>query len=382
MKRLLCYLAFLVILVFLGSAWTARAAEAEPDSFAQIATSWDQRLAYAESIIARSANTIDEHPQIREILLAIQRDASEAGKRFTADAKATQRLLDALGPEPEKGAPPEEKDVAETRAELQQKLAAARARVARTEIALSRARDLSTEVRDDFRNQFLQTLAQRLPLPDSIDDIRDGAREVSHTVFSIVAAPIAWWQRPVGGRKASGLPSLAAVRGAGPARGGHSAEPAAAPPLRTRSFDHRAELSTPPACRLRFAGHHRHRSGPGACRHGVLGPRGSVADTGLPGPRRRHAVRDADYPPADRGLRMGMAPAVRSGLADRTAEDDVGPPPVLANHSRRRDLRGASLSAERRRRRGHRRPSRREPHPLRRFLHGPRRHRHHADLPR
>ena len=162
--------------------------------FARIATSWDQRLAYAESIIARSANTIDEHPQIRQILLEIQRDASEAGKRFTADAQATQRLLDALGPEPEKGAPPEEKDVADTRAELQQKLAAARARVARTEIALSRARDLSTEFRDDFRNQFLETLTQRLPLPDSIGDIRDGAGEVSRTVFSIVAAPIAWWQ--------------------------------------------------------------------------------------------------------------------------------------------------------------------------------------------
>lgn len=193
MKRLLCYIAFLMILVS-GIARTARAAEAEPDSFVQIATSWDQRLDYAESIIARSANTIDEHPQIRQILLEIQRDAGEAGKRFTADAQATKRLLDALGPEPEKGAPPEEKDVADTRAELQQKLAAARARVARTEIALSRARDLSTEVRDDFRNQFLETLTQRLPLPDSIDDVRDGAREVSRAVFSIVAAPIAWWQ--------------------------------------------------------------------------------------------------------------------------------------------------------------------------------------------
>lgn len=181
----------------------ASAAEANAESFAQTAADWDRQLDEAERIIQRSTDTIDEHPQIRQILLQVQRDAGEAGKQFTAEAEAAQKLLDALGPEPKEGAPPETADAAATRAQLQQKLAEARARAAKAELALSRAQGLLKEARDDFRKQFLHTLTSRVPLPDSLHAFAEGSLGVSRTVLSLAEAPAAWWQ---------GLPAADKVR--------------------------------------------------------------------------------------------------------------------------------------------------------------------------
>jgi small-conductance mechanosensitive channel len=189
------HLRLFIFAVILAAALPrpALAADAAPDPVAA-AASWERQLADVERIIDRSASTIDEHPQIRQILLQIQRDAGAAAKQFAADAEAVQKLLTALGPAPNEGEPPEAADTATTRAELVQKLAAARSGLAKAELALSQAQDLLKEARDDFRKQFLDTLTSRAPLPDSADELGEGALGVWRSVLSIAEAPAAWWR--------------------------------------------------------------------------------------------------------------------------------------------------------------------------------------------
>ncbi|MFO1119247.1 MAG: DUF3772 domain-containing protein [Rhodospirillales bacterium] len=81
-------------------------------------------------------------------------------------ARSTRsRLLEALGPAPAEGQPAESRDVARERKEISDTIGLYRARLAQTELAVTRAASLQEQLAATVRQRFVAQLLQRDPSP-------------------------------------------------------------------------------------------------------------------------------------------------------------------------------------------------------------------------
>ncbi|MDQ2102553.1 DUF3772 domain-containing protein [Azospirillum isscasi] len=157
----------------LASGAAVPSALAQPAAPAtEAAADFKTRLPQWQNALERAANRIaggdlanTEYETLRADLAKIQQEVREAGAAAVAARDTAQRMLDALGPPPAQGAPPEEAGIAAERKRLSQTIAEVEGRTKQTELIVTRADILLRTAADQRMTQLTEQIVRRGPVP-------------------------------------------------------------------------------------------------------------------------------------------------------------------------------------------------------------------------
>lgn len=177
------------VLIVLSAALTSFASGAASTETAE----WDRVLAVAERYVNSDADLPGEARRHRDALQKVQAEAVEAKAVAERELKAAQELLNALGPAPVKGAPPESAEVAAKRRQYTRDAARAGEQVALADIAQRRARELADKIGAQRRTHLIERLLEPTPLPLSPGVIAVALPELPSFASAIARAPGEWY---------------------------------------------------------------------------------------------------------------------------------------------------------------------------------------------
>jgi len=162
LPRTLIVAALLLGSTLLLALAPARARDAD---FEQQLAIWVAALDELEREIEAGEITEDRFETIRETLLAIVAEARQATGAVQGTMAVTQQMIDALGPPPAEGAPPEPEVLANERRRLQESLATYQGRQGQAELAATRAGILLSAANAQRIAILTETLLHRGPSP-------------------------------------------------------------------------------------------------------------------------------------------------------------------------------------------------------------------------
>ena len=162
--------------------------------FTVITSEWNDKLTLIEEYVGGLDRDPARSDEFRELADEVRASALTERARAERAMGTLQRLLDALGPAPAEGAPPEDAEIAAQRAQYQKDVTAYRGRVAQAELALARATELEDQISALFMERLIANLSVRYPSPLSPDTFAVALPEAGHVLAGIVAAPTTWWQ--------------------------------------------------------------------------------------------------------------------------------------------------------------------------------------------
>ena len=136
-------------------------------------------------------------PQIEKI----ERDAADAAVAAAADAGEVRQLLDALGPPPADGGPPELAAVAAERAALDERRAESEGRVKQAELISLRARQVLARIAEARRERSTRRLLERGPSPLSWTVLMSAGPYALGIVRKLADAPFDEWFPASGGAR-------------------------------------------------------------------------------------------------------------------------------------------------------------------------------------
>ena len=136
-------------------------------------------------------------PQIEKI----ERDAADAADAAAADAGEVRQLLDALGPPPADGGPPELAAVAAERAALDERRAESEGRVKQAELISLRARQVLARIAEARRERSTRRLLERGPSPLSWTVLMSAGPQALGIVRNLADAPFEEWFPASGGAR-------------------------------------------------------------------------------------------------------------------------------------------------------------------------------------
>ena len=134
-------------------------------------------------------------PQVEKL----EREAADAAVAAAADAGEVRQLLDALGPPPADGGPPELAAVAAERATLAERVAEREGLVKQAELISLRARQVLARVAEARRERSTRRLLERGPSPLSWAALTNAAPHALGIVRQLAGAPFGKWFPASGG---------------------------------------------------------------------------------------------------------------------------------------------------------------------------------------
>jgi len=188
MRRILAALFGILII-----AWSPLAAAQNTPS--EKLQSWETTLAEIEHDLAVDSDL----PQQRytEILRTLSILVAEARALRAAEQQQTQPLrsqLDHLGPPPAAGSPPEDPDIAVTRARLTDEITKSQARITRAELATARAQVVQDEIGRREQAMTQRQLAVRAPIPLLPATWRSAFADQDVTYRALPSFAMQWWR--------------------------------------------------------------------------------------------------------------------------------------------------------------------------------------------
>ena len=196
-KRLigLCILAVLVLGIGVLGTGLAAAQQAQeaPLPFEERLAAWEETLSRAEAELASPDLTEEDARRIQGELNALRTQAQAATEEALAELAPVRARLDALGPPPAEGEPPEAEEIAEQREAIGAQIATLDAHVKQSELLIARANELGGRISAARQAKLVRQLGQRFPLPLAPDTIKAAIPEAFAIIGRMIAAPEAWW---------------------------------------------------------------------------------------------------------------------------------------------------------------------------------------------
>ena len=188
MRRILAALFSILMM-----AWSPLAAAQNTPS--EKLQSWESALAEIEHDLAVDSDL----PQQRyaEILRTLSILVADARALRTAEQQQTQPLrsqLDHLGPPPAAGSPPEDPDIAATRARLTDEITKSQARVTRADLAIARAQVVQDEIGRREQAITQRQLILRAPIPLLPATWRNAFADQEVTYRTLPTFVMQWWR--------------------------------------------------------------------------------------------------------------------------------------------------------------------------------------------
>lgn len=162
--------------------------------FTVITVEWNRKLVLIEQYVAGLDRDPARSDEFRKLADEVRASALTERARANRALGTLQRLLDALGPPPAEGAPPEATEIAAQRAQYQQDITDYRGRVAQAELALARTTELWEQISALFMERLIAKLSVQHPSPLSPNIFAVALPEAGHVLTEILATPTAWWQ--------------------------------------------------------------------------------------------------------------------------------------------------------------------------------------------
>lgn len=156
--------------------------------------SWDRILGVAERFVRGTADDPREARRLRTELRSVAEEANAAKQPIERDLRAAQDLLQAIGPEPKKGEPPEARAVAEKRAQYQSAIARLQAQKALVDLALKRAGEVDQAVSARMRTRLIERVLEPSPLPFGGETLSTAGREFMTVLGTLADSPFAWYR--------------------------------------------------------------------------------------------------------------------------------------------------------------------------------------------
>lgn len=141
----------------------AVAAGDQQPSFAERVDAWDKTADAIESLLEKPNPSQESLSLLRQEAELQRVEAAAAAQTATGAVAPLEAQLQALGPKPEDGAPPEAREIAERRAALEKQVAQAKARVGEAQLASTRAASLAERLAEAQRRIFTERLLSRGP---------------------------------------------------------------------------------------------------------------------------------------------------------------------------------------------------------------------------
>jgi len=187
------FVCLLLVWSFVLADGAAGQITAPPPSVAPAAQKWNRTFDAIESYIrferkqAKAQQSFGQ--QLQDIIAAAALVREDAERELAAQ----QRLVDALGPPPGEGQPPEQQDVAKQRKDLNTAIASHRGRVAQADLAATRAKTLQTQLSEAYRADFLSRILERRDVSLAPADIARTLGETASTFGTMLMAPVTWY---------------------------------------------------------------------------------------------------------------------------------------------------------------------------------------------
>ena len=194
-QRIFCILVFAALLALATPALQAQVVTQETSRpYSVITGEWNLKLAAIEDYVAGLDRDPARSDEFRRLADEVRASALAERARANRALATLQRLVEALGPAPEEGAPREDSDIAAQRAQYQQDVTAYRGRVAQAELAMARATELEDQISALFMERLIANLSIRNPSPLSPETFSVALPEAGHVLTGILGTPVRWWQ--------------------------------------------------------------------------------------------------------------------------------------------------------------------------------------------
>ena len=174
-------------------AWVAPALA--QDSAGEKLQRWEGALTNIEQQLIANPELPAE--RYRDILQTVQALVTEANGLRTAEQQQTAPLraqLNQLGAPPAEGAPPEDQDIAATRARLSDELGKSQARVKRAELVITRVQAIENDIGRREQEITQRKLAVQGPMPWSIATWQAALSEDDVIYKKIQPSAVQWWR--------------------------------------------------------------------------------------------------------------------------------------------------------------------------------------------
>ena len=185
-----------VITLLLGAACTACALAQTPGAVPVVENKSAHWSLLLDLVTAELDKPRTNHPVVEALspqIEKLQDEAAEVAAAAAMDAKALQQLLDALGPSPTEGEPPESAEVAAERSALQERRIEREGHLKQAELISTRARQVMARIAEARRERSTRRLLERGPSPLSWAVLSNAGPHAIGVVRRLMDAPRDQW---------------------------------------------------------------------------------------------------------------------------------------------------------------------------------------------
>ena len=184
-------------LIILAATAVCTGSSAQDDtsrgSFDERLARWNFQITQAETQLLKQGASDAVLKSVRNDVQNIQQETAEVVERAAAQASEIRGLLEALGPPPKEGEPPEERSVADRRSELQDQLATFEGQIKQAEVTAERAQQLLEHQQARQRERLAEELLRRGPSPLSWSVLSNTGPQFASALAQLSRAPPEAW---------------------------------------------------------------------------------------------------------------------------------------------------------------------------------------------
>ena len=202
--------ALAVLWILTWGAPLAQEGTASDESEVRIAQ-WHRALDKAEAVVADEDASRTRLERLLEEVRALELEIASLSKAAKPKVAELRELLEALGPPPELGKPPEDVSVSSRRFELEERLALVESRIKQAELQRTRAKQLANKILQRLHAELTGIIFERGPSPLSLTVLKSAGPHLMFVLHQLYEAPLEVWMPVLTGKVRRDLPLSAAV---------------------------------------------------------------------------------------------------------------------------------------------------------------------------
>ncbi len=164
-------------------------------SLALASQEWKRTFDAVEAYIRAPGKNPEAQNRYAQAVLSVITEAALFREEAEQQLVSQQRLLDALGPPPAEGQPPEDSRIAQQRKELTGTIAGYKGRIAEADVAITRARTLQQQLSEAYRADFRSRILERQPSLLSPAYLREAMNSGLAIFAAMTQAPVVWYRQ-------------------------------------------------------------------------------------------------------------------------------------------------------------------------------------------
>ncbi len=172
----------------------AVAAQAPQRPFGTVIQNWNQSLDRISQELAQPGLSSERSAKLSERLAAILAEAEEIRLRSEAQLEPLRKRVDALGPPPSEGEPPEAEAIVQERRNIAEDIASFDTRIKQAALVINRADALFDQIKTRQRGEKIETLFRQFPLPLAPSTLAIAVPEFFAHLSAMARSPLDWWE--------------------------------------------------------------------------------------------------------------------------------------------------------------------------------------------